>query len=145
MDGWNWSLRKYLRFIRAAGGWVPFQVVLEALHTVARRHGVGIPTVATRYVLDIPSVKAVVMGNRLAADSEPYADRNLEAFQLALTEEDLALIHVAQEALTDISNDCGDEHRRPPFLMAAGNTSDHFEETDDSERTRKANAQGKRV
>ncbi|KPI36253.1 uncharacterized protein AB675_7366 [Cyphellophora attinorum] len=144
MEGMNWSLRKYLRFIRAAGGWAPFQAVLEALNTVALRHGVGISAVATRYVLDIPSVKAVIVGNRLAPDSELYVDRNLEAFQLALTEEDLALIHQAQEGLTDIPNDCGDEYRRPPFLMAAGNTSDHFEETDDSKRTREAIARGRR-
>ncbi len=145
MSELNWSLRKYLRFIWAAGGWGPFQVVLEALNTVAQRHGVAIAAVATRYVLDIPSVKAVIVGSRLAPDSEQYIDRNLEAFRLKLTEEDLLLIRKAQEGLTDIPNDCGDEYRRPPLLTAAGDTSDHFEETDRSKPVRDAVAQGKRV
>jgi aryl-alcohol dehydrogenase-like predicted oxidoreductase len=141
----NWSLRKYLRFIWAAGGWAPYQKVLEALNTVAQKHGVSIAAVATRYVLDIPSVKAVIVGTRLSYDSEKYIDKNLEAFQLQLTSEDLALIHEAQEGLTDVPGDCGDEYRRPPFLTAAGDTSDHFAETDKTRHVREAIASGKRV
>ncbi|OKL59899.1 hypothetical protein UA08_04537 [Talaromyces atroroseus] len=141
----NWSLRKYLRFIWAAGGWVPFQTVLEALNTIAQRHGVSIAAVATRYVLDIPSVKAVIVGSRLSYDSEEYIDKNLEAFQLQLTSDDLALIHKAQEGLTDVPGDCGDEYRRPPFLTAAGDTSDHLAEIDKTKHVREAIANGKRV
>jgi aryl-alcohol dehydrogenase-like predicted oxidoreductase len=37
----NWSLRKYLRFINAAVGWPAFQVVLQALSAVAKKHGVS--------------------------------------------------------------------------------------------------------
>ncbi|KAI1608233.1 NADP-dependent oxidoreductase domain-containing protein [Exophiala viscosa] len=136
MDELNWSLRKYLRFIWAAGGWGPFQVVLEALNTVAQRHGVSIAAVATRYVLDIPSVKAVIIGSRLSDDSEHYVERNLEAFQLNLSKEDLLVIQEAQEGLTDIPNDCGDEYRRAPILTAAGDTSHHFEETTAAKPTR---------
>ncbi|KAI1620124.1 NADP-dependent oxidoreductase domain-containing protein [Exophiala viscosa] len=136
MDELNWSLRKYLRFIWAAGGWGPFQVVLEALNTVAQRHGVSIAAVATRYVLDIPSVKAVIVGSRLSDDSEHYVERNLEAFQLNLSKEDLLVIQEAQEGLTDIPNDCGDEYRRAPILTAAGDTSHHFEETTAAKPTR---------
>lgn len=56
----NWSLRKYLRFIWEAGGWDKFQVVLQALATIASRHSVPIAAVATRWVLDVPAVKAVM-------------------------------------------------------------------------------------
>ncbi|KAK6376456.1 hypothetical protein LTS17_007051 [Exophiala oligosperma] len=122
----NWSLKKYLRFIWEAGGWEPFQRVLEALNVVAQRHGVSIPAVATRFVLDIPSVKAVIVGTRLSADSRLHIARNLEAFSFQLAQDDLDLIHEAQTGLRDIPGDCGDEYRRPPFLTAAGDLSDHF-------------------
>ena len=141
----NWSLRKYLRFIWAAGGWGPFQEVLRSLDTVAKRHGVSIAAVATRYVLDIPSVKAVIVGSRLSSHSEKYIDKNLEAFRLHLTDDDIALIHTAQQSLTDVPGDCGDEYRRPPFLTAAGDTSDHLEEIDKGSPVREAINKGKRV
>jgi aryl-alcohol dehydrogenase-like predicted oxidoreductase len=44
----NASLRKYLRFIKAAGGWERFQVMLEALALIARKHNVMMAAVATR-------------------------------------------------------------------------------------------------
>lgn len=141
----NWSLRKYLRFIWAAGGWAAYQKVLEALDTVAKRHGVSIATVATRYVLDIPSVKAVIIGSRLSYDSEKYLAKNLEAFRLQLTSEDMEIIRQAQEGLSDIPGDCGDEYRRPPFLTAAGDTSDHLEAVDKAKPVKDAIAAGKRV
>ncbi|EXJ78260.1 hypothetical protein A1O3_09421 [Capronia epimyces CBS 606.96] len=141
----NWSLRKYIRFIWAAGGWAPFQVVLQALAVVARRHDVSIAAVATRFVLDIPSVKAVIVGTRLSADSEAYIAKNLQAFSFKLTEDDIILIHQAQEGLTDVPGDCGDEYRRPPYLTAAGDMSDHLLETDRMTLVREAVAAGKRV
>lgn len=139
------SKRKYLRFIWAAGGWEPFQVVLEALNTIAQRHGVKIAAVATRYVLDIPSVKAVIVGSRLARHSTDYIDANLEAFSVRLTEEDSALIAKAQQGLQEIPGDCGDEYRRAPFLTAAGDTSDHLKKVDRTKPVTDAIAMGKRV
>lgn len=124
----NWSLRKYLRFIQAAGGWDAYQCVLEALDTVAKRHGVSIPAVATRFVLDLPPVKAVIVGTRLSADSGKYTARNLEVFSFKLSEEDHALIGKAQESLKDIPGDCGDEYRRAPYLTASGDLSHHLSE-----------------
>lgn len=141
----NWSLRKYLRFIWAAGGWKPYQTVLEALDTIAKRHGVSIAAVATRYVLDISSVKAVIIGSRLSYESEKYFDRNLETFRLKLTSDDIARIRIAQEGLTDVPGDCGDEYRRPPFLTAAGDTSDHLDAIDRCKDVREAITLGKRV
>ncbi|KAL4796583.1 NADP-dependent oxidoreductase domain-containing protein [Aspergillus venezuelensis] len=123
----NWSLRKYLRFIHAAGGWAVFQGILSALHAVAQRHEVSISAVATRYVLDLPPVSAVIVGSRLSPGSEGYIARNLMAFSFSLTEEDREVIAQAQEKLVDIPGDCGDEYRRKPFLTAKGDLSDHLD------------------
>ncbi|KAJ8131701.1 hypothetical protein O1611_g1920 [Lasiodiplodia mahajangana] len=125
----NWSLRKYLRFIRAVGGWESFQGILQALSTIALGHDVSIAAVATRYVLDIPVVSAVIVGCRLTADSSQYATRNLEAFTFTLSADDHALIQRAQQALLDIPGDCGDEYRRPPYLTAAGDLSHHIKDS----------------
>ncbi|TGO35003.1 hypothetical protein BHYA_0174g00290 [Botrytis hyacinthi] len=141
----NWSLRKYLRFINAAGGWSAYQVVLQALSTVAKKHGVGISAVATRHVLDLPAVSAVIVGSRLSNTSDKYTMSNLEAFNFALDAEDRALIAKAQEGLSDIPGDCGDEYRRPPFLTAKGDLSDHLKETDHDVEIAKAIAGGARV
>ncbi|KAL2292833.1 hypothetical protein FJTKL_07892 [Diaporthe vaccinii] len=145
IDALNWSLRKYLRFIRAAGGWAVFQGVLEALGAVARKHGVPIPAVATRWVLDVPAVKAVIVGTRLSADSEEYMAQNLLAFSFGLDDEDRSTIAKAQGGLRDIPGDCGDEYRRPPYLTAAGDLSHHVKETDRSRSVREAVAAGQRV
>lgn len=145
MESLNWSLRKYLRFIRAAGGWAPFQRVLQSLATVASKHGVPIAAVATRWVLDIPVVSAVIVGCRLTADSNKYTASNLAAFGFKLDDEDRKLISEAQEGLSDIPGDCGDEYRRPPFLTAAGNLTDHIKEGDAIRAVTEAIAQGKRV
>lgn len=141
----NWSLRKYLRFIHAAGGWAPFQAVLAALDVVARKHGVPVAAVATRWVLDIPSVKAVIVGARLNGDSAGYAAQNLLAFSFQLDQDDRAVIAKAQEGLRDIPGDCGDEYRRTPYLTAAGDLSHHLVETDRSRQVREAIAKGQRV
>ncbi|KAI3334171.1 NADP-dependent oxidoreductase domain-containing protein [Ustulina deusta] len=140
----NWSLRKYLRFIRAAGGWEPFQGLLRALSTISHEHDVSIAAVATRYVLDIPAVSAVIVGCRLSAKSSKYAERNLEVFSLTLSEDDHALIRKAQRALLDIPGDCGDEYRRPPYLTAAGDLSHHLKDVQNTE-LRKVIATGKRI
>lgn len=145
IDELNWSLRKYLRFIWAAGGWAPFQGVLRSLQTIAQKHGVPIPAVATRYVLDIPSVKGVIVGSRLGANSEAHIASNLKAFAFSLDADDHKLIAKAQEALQDIPGDSGDEYRRPPFLTAAGDLSDHLKETDSVRQVREAVEKGQRV
>ncbi|KAL0943398.1 endoribonuclease L-PSP [Colletotrichum truncatum] len=143
--GLNWSLQKYLRFIRAAGGWAAFQHVLKAVATVARKHGVSIAAVAMRWVLDIPVVKAVIIGARLTKESGVYAASKLAVFGFSLDDDDRALIAKAQEMLKDLPGDCGDEYRRPPFLTAAGDLSDHIKESDEMREVEDAIAAGKRV
>lgn len=141
----NWSLKKYLRFIKAAGGWQPFQTVLKALDTVAKGHNVSISAVACRYVLDIPSVKAIIVGTRLTPDSKRYVPRNLQVFSFALTDNDWRLIEEAQNDLADVPGDCGDEYRRPPYLTASGDLSHHLSDDDRGKEVREAVGEGRRV
>ncbi|KAK2614156.1 hypothetical protein N8I77_001008 [Diaporthe amygdali] len=141
----NWSLKKYLRFIWAAGGWTVFQGILEALATVAKKNDVPMSAVALRWILDIPSVKAVIVGTRLSADSEQYIDQSLLAFSFELDDEDRSIIEKAQEALVDLPGDCGDEYRRPPYLTAAGDLSHHVKDADRSRSVREAVEAGQRI
>ena len=67
----DWSKSKYKRFIDAIGGWAAFQGILHAAGRVARRHGVSIANVATRWVLDHPAVAAVIVGARLGENEAP--------------------------------------------------------------------------
>lgn len=119
--------------------------MLQALATISRRRGVSISAVATRYVRDIPIVSAVIVGTRLTSDSTKYIQSNLSAFSFQLSEEDRALIAKAQEKLHNIPGDCGDEYRRPPFLTAKGDLSDHLKESKESLALSKAVAQGMRI
>ena len=120
----DWSKAKYKRFIDAAGGWAPFQALLAAADAIARKHGVSIANVATRWVLDHPAVAAVIIGARLG-ESE-YRGDNLAGLGFALDAEDHARLETAFAGLTQIPGDCGDEYRRPPFLTASGDLSHHL-------------------
>lgn len=121
----DWSRSKYKRFIDAAGGWAAFQDLLAAAGAVARRHGVSISNVATRWVLDHPAVAAVIVGARIT-ESEHRVD-NARAFALALDDDDRARLAPAFAALAPIPGDCGDEYRVPPFLTASGDLSHHLD------------------
>lgn len=41
-----------LQMVDAWGGWSQFQVLLQTLKRIASKHGVSIPVVAVRYILD---------------------------------------------------------------------------------------------
>jgi aryl-alcohol dehydrogenase-like predicted oxidoreductase len=84
----NRSLIKYKLVIDDFGGWAAFQVLLRALKVIGDKHGVGIATVATRWVLDQPGVAAAIVGAR-------YADHlhdTLAVFGLRLDAADHALL-----------------------------------------------------
>jgi aryl-alcohol dehydrogenase-like predicted oxidoreductase/enamine deaminase RidA (YjgF/YER057c/UK114 family) len=121
----TWSQMKYKRFIDAAGGWQPFQDLLGAVFRVAEKHGVTIATVASRCMLDEPAVAGVILGSRLGRSE--HVQENLAIFRLALDDEDRDLIAAAGERLRPLPGDCGDEYRKPPFLTASGDLSDHLE------------------
>ncbi|MDW4499988.1 aldo/keto reductase [Sulfitobacter sp. D35] len=122
----DWSGAKYLRFIDTAGGWDAFQALLAAVAEIARKHGVSVSNVATRWVLEHPSVAGVIVGARLGR-SEHRAD-NLNLFRLALDDADRARMAAAFESMQMIPGDCGDEYRKPPFLTASGDLSHHLSE-----------------
>ncbi|MEO0421373.1 MAG: aldo/keto reductase, partial [Pseudomonadota bacterium] len=120
----TWSQMKYKRFIDVAGGWARFQAVLQAVAKVAQRHGVSMPVVASRYMLDQRAVGGVIMGARLGAAD--HVQENLAIFRCTLDAQDHTAIGAALARLDPIPGDCGDEYRKPPFLTAAGDLSDHL-------------------
>ncbi|EKF19046.1 aldo/keto reductase [Nitratireductor pacificus] len=121
----DWSRQKYKRFIEVTGGWVAFQGILAAAGHIARRHGVSISNVATRWVLEHPSVAAAIVGARLG-ESEHRAD-NLRVFGFSLDDEDRERLAAAFTATRPVPGDCGDEYRRPPYLTASGDLSHHLQ------------------
>lgn len=121
----DWSKKKYHRFLAAAGGWATFQIVLSAAATVARKHGVSVSNVATRWVLEQRRVAGVIIGARLGENF--HAADNLRLFSFALDDEDRATLSAAFAATTHIPGDCGDEYRKPPFLTASGDLSHHLD------------------
>ena len=121
----TWSLMKYGRFLRIAGGWSALQRVLQAAAAVAARHGVSIANVASRFILDQPGVAGVIIGARLG--EREHIDDTLRLFSLALTDADRAEIRAALAMLQPIPGDCGDEYRKPPFLTASGDLSHHLD------------------
>lgn len=80
----NRSLTKYHLIIDEFGGWPHVQDLLRAIATIARRHGVGIGSVAIRWVLDQPQVAAAIVG----ATSARYLDSTVQALTLRLDDED---------------------------------------------------------
>ncbi len=122
----DWSKMKYKRFIDSAGGWEPFQTLLRALETVAKRHKVSIANVATRWVLEHEAVGSVIIGARLT-ETQHRSD-NLALFSFTLTDTDRDTLDTAFAAMQAIPGDCGDEYRKPPFLTASGDLSHHIDE-----------------
>lgn len=107
------SLQKYKRMVDAWGGWSLFQTLLRTLKTVATKHGVSIPTVAVKYVLDQPAVAGSMVGVRLGL-SEHINDSNA-VFSLVFDEDDVNSIQEVLKKGKDllrVIGDCGDEYRR---------------------------------
>jgi len=121
----DWSRSKYKRFIDTAGGWQAFQAVLRAADAVARKHGVSISNVATRWILEHESVAAAIIGARITENQ--HRDDNLKVFSFALDDEDRAWLDEAFATTAPIPGDCGDEYRKPPFLTASGDLSHHLD------------------
>ncbi|KAF8701556.1 Aldo kereductase, partial [Rhizoctonia solani] len=111
------SQRKYLDVITSVWGtWSLFQDLLRILRTIGDRHsGASIASIATRWVLDQPSVGAVLVGTRLGVTS--HLDDAHTIFALRLQDKDYADIDAVlahskgQEMITRIG-DCGAEYRR---------------------------------
>ena len=121
----DWSRSKYKRFIDTAGGWSVYQGILRAASTIARKHGVSISNVASRWVLEHPAVAATIIGARLGENE--HRNDNLKVFTFELDADDRGLLDNAFAEATPIPGDCGDEYRKPPFLTASGDLSHHLD------------------
>ncbi|MFZ1813387.1 MAG: aldo/keto reductase [Rhizobiaceae bacterium] len=121
----DWSKMKYKRFIDAAGGWAAYQTVLAAAAEIARRHGVSVSNVATRWVLEQAGVAGVIIGARLG--ESVHVSDNARLFSYYLDGEDHERLAEAFAAMKPIPGDCGDEYRKPPFLTASGDLSHHLD------------------
>lgn len=84
----NRSLVKYRLIIDEFGGWARFQKLLRTLRTIADKHHASIATVATRYILQKPSVAAAIVGTR----RPDHIPDTVRVFSFALDEEDLTRI-----------------------------------------------------
>ncbi|KAK8641365.1 hypothetical protein V6N13_010774 [Hibiscus sabdariffa] len=107
------SLQKYKRMVDAWGGWSLFQTLLQTLKKVASKHGVTIPAVAVKYILDQTAVAGSMVGVRLGL-SDHIQDTNA-IFSLVLDEEDVGSIQEVSKRGKDllrVIGDCGDEYRR---------------------------------
>lgn len=76
----NRSHTKYHLIIEEMGGWSLFQELLTVLAVIARKHEVGLGSVAIRYVLDRPQVAAAIVG----ATSARHLEATTQAFALEL-------------------------------------------------------------
>ena len=118
------SLRKYLRFVKVGGGWKRLQALLRALRTVADELDCDIAHVAAGWVLRQRAVASVIVGVRLGLSTRADANLDIVRVSNALTDAHLAIIDAAK--MEPIPGDCGDEYRKPPFLTATGDLSDHL-------------------
>ena len=106
------SLRKYKKMIDIWGGWKLFLELLAELKAVADKHDVSIANVATRYVMDRPSVAGVIIGARLGLAE--HRQDNARVFGLRLDDDDRKKIEGVTAKSRDLYaaiGDCGDEYR----------------------------------
>jgi aryl-alcohol dehydrogenase-like predicted oxidoreductase/enamine deaminase RidA (YjgF/YER057c/UK114 family) len=124
-NGATWSQMKYKRFIDTAGGWEVFQSFLKEIERVAKKHAVSIANISSKYMMDQAYVGGIIIGARLGESI--HVNETLKLFDFELDEQDMEVIHKAQNMLNPIPGDCGDEYRKPPFLTASGDLSHHLE------------------
>ncbi|KAL1861692.1 hypothetical protein Daus18300_008660 [Diaporthe australafricana] len=113
------SQRKYFDMVQTWGSWPEFQVLLDTLSSVAKKHGgdISLTNVASRWVLQQPSVGAIIVGNRLGVSS--HAAENLNIFTFKLDDDDMVAIdqvalgeggHKTKTVFKQLG-DCGNEYR----------------------------------
>jgi aryl-alcohol dehydrogenase-like predicted oxidoreductase/enamine deaminase RidA (YjgF/YER057c/UK114 family) len=120
----TWSQMKYKRFIDASGGWQRFQQLLLQLNSIAVESNTSIAALASRFILDQPTVGAVIIGARLGQTEHISENKKLLSFHL--DDNSKNRIQKVISTLTKIPGDCGDEYRKPPFLTASGDLSHHI-------------------
>ena len=91
----NRSLQKYRLIIDEAGGWEVLQRLLELLAGIANKHDTSIDAIAARWVLDQPTVAAIILG----IGSCSRAEKNLALGEIQLDDEDRRSIAEGHPAL----------------------------------------------
>ncbi len=76
---------KYLQVIEDSLGWQGYQGLLELLKEIADSHDVGIPQVATRFILQQEAVAAAVIGVR----NSRHVEDNVKIFSFCLSQEEM--------------------------------------------------------
>lgn len=97
----NRSLTKYHLMIEERGGWEIFQNLLRTLKEIGSAHDIGIAEVAARYVLESPSVAAVIIGTRSGA----HLEENRRVFSFSLTPSDYEKINDALREMAPLEGD----------------------------------------
>ncbi|MEO0424713.1 MAG: aldo/keto reductase [Pseudomonadota bacterium] len=87
----NRSLTKYRLIIEEAGGWDAYLGLLDLLHEIASANQVSVATVAARWVLEQPSVAAILLG----VGSRSRAQENLEIATLELADDERRALQAA--------------------------------------------------
>jgi aryl-alcohol dehydrogenase-like predicted oxidoreductase len=106
------SLQKYYNMIQEWGGWELFQELLATIDTISKKHNCSIANVATKFILDRPTVGGVIIGARLGISE--HIEDNSKAFDVKLDSDDLSSISsITTKAnnLFEIIGDCGGEYR----------------------------------
>ena len=98
----NRSLVKYRLIIEEFGGWEQFQQLLQMLERIARRRGVSLSSVATRYILDKPGVAVAILGARSAT----HLQQSLEVLACKLDDADRAEIDALAKTAPGPVGDC---------------------------------------
>jgi len=108
------SQRKYFDMIQNWGSWDDFQTLLRILKRISIKHNVDLANVASRWVLNRPSVGAVIVGTRLGISNN--SESNLKTFSLVLDEQDTQQLNQytlgngRARMLYDRIGDCGREY-----------------------------------
>lgn len=110
----NRSLMKYRLIIDEVGGWPALQHLLEQLAGIAEKHGTEIDTIAARWVLDQPTVRAIILG----IGSRSRARQNLALSRIELEDSDRNIIARCLQGLGIPAGDPYDLERDPDSIHA---------------------------
>ncbi len=134
----TWSQMKYKRYIDVVGGWQIFQAVLKGLNVIAQKLHCSLSNLATAYMLHQPSVSAIIIGARLGISD--HIQSNLTTLDLEIPQQYLKEINSLLDLFDLVPGSCGDEYRKPPYLTAAGDLSDHLDKIPNPYLVNKINA-----
>lgn len=96
----NRSMTKYKLVIDDAGGWAWFRNLLGVLNHIGERYSVGVSEVATRFVLQQPSVASAIVGSSSRLIASLRATENF-----VLSDDDLRNIRGAIERGSPLTGD----------------------------------------